>query len=212
MVFCLFCMLLCSAVLFVKHVVIAETQRMGNSHLRKVSVSESNVLLDEEVLTDPKIQALLLTVLVRIIVPESHSCSHRTDILSKVWTHASSHLLLTSIPSIPFNQNQFHVVCFDLAAIPLTYLTFFSLFVVLRHPKLHPCPLCHSPFCVVVVSAWCYHNVYMRAAKGNSLFHSFFYCTSVAGTWQRCTTQRSKGSYHCPCATLGVLCCSALAS
>uniref|UniRef100_A0A3Q3R8S4 Neurofibromin 1b n=1 Tax=Monopterus albus TaxID=43700 RepID=A0A3Q3R8S4_MONAL len=40
-----------------------ETQRIGNSHLRKVSVSESNVLLDEEVLTDPKIQALLLTVL-----------------------------------------------------------------------------------------------------------------------------------------------------
>uniref|UniRef100_A0AAQ5ZUP7 Neurofibromin 1b n=1 Tax=Amphiprion ocellaris TaxID=80972 RepID=A0AAQ5ZUP7_AMPOC len=39
-----------------------ETQRIGNSHLRKVSVSESNVLLDEEVLTDPKIQALLLTV------------------------------------------------------------------------------------------------------------------------------------------------------
>lgn len=33
-------------------------------HLRKVSVSESNVLLDEEVLTDPKIQALLLTILV----------------------------------------------------------------------------------------------------------------------------------------------------
>lgn len=44
---------------------ISETQRIGNSHLRKVSVSESNVLLDEEVLTDPKIQALLLTVLVR---------------------------------------------------------------------------------------------------------------------------------------------------
>ena len=42
-----------------------ETQRIGNSHLRKVSVSESNVLLDEEVLTDPKIQALLLTVLVK---------------------------------------------------------------------------------------------------------------------------------------------------
>ncbi|XP_072312524.1 neurofibromin isoform X2 [Eucyclogobius newberryi] len=40
-----------------------ETQRLANSHLRKVSVSESNVLLDEEVLTDPKIQALLLTVL-----------------------------------------------------------------------------------------------------------------------------------------------------
>nr|XP_054594516.1 neurofibromin-like [Nothobranchius furzeri] len=40
-----------------------ETQRIGNSHLRKVSVSESNVLLDEEVLTDPKVQALLLTVL-----------------------------------------------------------------------------------------------------------------------------------------------------
>ncbi|CAJ0932514.1 unnamed protein product [Ranitomeya imitator] len=35
-------------------------------HLRKVSVSESNVLLDEEVLTDPKTQALLLTVLVRL--------------------------------------------------------------------------------------------------------------------------------------------------
>lgn len=48
----------------------AETQRVSSSqqhpHLRKVSVSESNVLLDEEVLTDPKIQALLLTVLVRI--------------------------------------------------------------------------------------------------------------------------------------------------
>ncbi|KAG7321854.1 hypothetical protein KOW79_014712 [Hemibagrus wyckioides] len=40
-----------------------ETQRIANSHLRKVSVSESNVLLDEEVLTDPKIQMLLLTVL-----------------------------------------------------------------------------------------------------------------------------------------------------
>ncbi|XP_035391713.1 neurofibromin isoform X2 [Electrophorus electricus] len=41
-----------------------ETQRISqHHHLRKVSVSESNVLLDEEVLTDPKIQALLLTVL-----------------------------------------------------------------------------------------------------------------------------------------------------
>lgn len=47
------------------HFIFTETQRIGNSHLRKVSVSESNVLLDEEVLTDPKIQALLLTVLVR---------------------------------------------------------------------------------------------------------------------------------------------------
>lgn len=46
-------------------IILTETQRIGNSHLRKVSVSESNVLLDEEVLTDPKIQALLLTVLVR---------------------------------------------------------------------------------------------------------------------------------------------------
>ncbi|XP_077167981.1 neurofibromin isoform X2 [Paroedura picta] len=36
-------------------------------HLRKVSVSESNVLLDEEVLTDPKIQALLLTVLATLV-------------------------------------------------------------------------------------------------------------------------------------------------
>lgn len=43
----------------------SESQRIANSHLRKVSVSESNVLLDEEVLTDPKIQMLLLTVLVR---------------------------------------------------------------------------------------------------------------------------------------------------
>lgn len=43
----------------------SEAQRIANSHLRKVSVSESNVLLDEEVLTDPKIQMLLLTVLVR---------------------------------------------------------------------------------------------------------------------------------------------------
>ncbi|KAM6970361.1 neurofibromin-like [Aplochiton taeniatus] len=40
-----------------------ESQRMGNSHLRKVSLTEANVLLDEEVLTDPKVQALLLTVL-----------------------------------------------------------------------------------------------------------------------------------------------------
>uniref|UniRef100_W5MBC0 Neurofibromin n=1 Tax=Lepisosteus oculatus TaxID=7918 RepID=W5MBC0_LEPOC len=50
---------------------IAETQRIANSqqhpHLRKVSVSESNVLLDEEVLTDPKIQALLLTVLATLV-------------------------------------------------------------------------------------------------------------------------------------------------
>lgn len=46
------------------NITLTETQRIGNSHLRKVSVSESNVLLDEEVLTDPKIQALLLTVLV----------------------------------------------------------------------------------------------------------------------------------------------------
>ncbi|XP_018604171.2 neurofibromin isoform X3 [Scleropages formosus] len=47
-----------------------ETQRIANSqhpHLRKVSVSESNVLLDEEVLTDPKIQALLLTVLATLV-------------------------------------------------------------------------------------------------------------------------------------------------
>ncbi|XP_051540739.1 neurofibromin isoform X1 [Myxocyprinus asiaticus] len=41
-----------------------ETQRISqHHHLRKVSVSECNVLLNEEVLTDPKIQALLLTVL-----------------------------------------------------------------------------------------------------------------------------------------------------
>ncbi|KAL6032578.1 hypothetical protein STEG23_036067 [Scotinomys teguina] len=47
-----------------------ETQRMSSQqhpHLRKVSVSESNVLLDEEVLTDPKIQALLLTVLATLV-------------------------------------------------------------------------------------------------------------------------------------------------
>ncbi|EGV94354.1 Neurofibromin [Cricetulus griseus] len=47
-----------------------ETQRISSQqhpHLRKVSVSESNVLLDEEVLTDPKIQALLLTVLATLV-------------------------------------------------------------------------------------------------------------------------------------------------
>ncbi|KAF6095771.1 neurofibromin 1 [Phyllostomus discolor] len=48
-----------------------ETQRISSAqqhpHLRKVSVSESNVLLDEEVLTDPKIQALLLTVLATLV-------------------------------------------------------------------------------------------------------------------------------------------------
>ncbi|XP_048119775.1 neurofibromin isoform X1 [Alosa alosa] len=44
-----------------------ETQRIANSHLRKVSVSESNVLLDEEVLQDPKIQALLVTVLATLV-------------------------------------------------------------------------------------------------------------------------------------------------
>ena len=38
-----------------------------------MSVSESNVLLDEEVLTDPKIQALLLTVLVR----KHHMVKHK---------------------------------------------------------------------------------------------------------------------------------------
>lgn len=50
---------------------LAETQRISpqqHPHLRKVSVSESNVLLDEEVLTDPKIQALLLTVLVSFLL------------------------------------------------------------------------------------------------------------------------------------------------
>ncbi|XP_044286035.1 neurofibromin isoform X4 [Varanus komodoensis] len=47
-----------------------EAQRISpqqHPHLRKVSVSESNVLLDEEVLTDPKIQALLLTVLATLV-------------------------------------------------------------------------------------------------------------------------------------------------
>uniref|UniRef100_A0A8D2N1H5 Neurofibromin n=1 Tax=Zonotrichia albicollis TaxID=44394 RepID=A0A8D2N1H5_ZONAL len=47
-----------------------ETQRISpqqHPHLRKVSVSESNVLLDEEVLTDPKTQALLLTVLATLV-------------------------------------------------------------------------------------------------------------------------------------------------
>ncbi|KAL7986979.1 hypothetical protein Chor_005898 [Crotalus horridus] len=47
-----------------------ETQRISpqqHPHLRKVSVSESNILLDEEVLTDPKIQALLLTVLATLV-------------------------------------------------------------------------------------------------------------------------------------------------
>nr|XP_060613045.1 neurofibromin isoform X1 [Anolis sagrei ordinatus] len=47
-----------------------DTQRISpqqHPHLRKVSVSESNVLLDEEVLTDPKIQALLLTVLATLV-------------------------------------------------------------------------------------------------------------------------------------------------
>uniref|UniRef100_A0A4W5KLB6 Neurofibromin n=1 Tax=Hucho hucho TaxID=62062 RepID=A0A4W5KLB6_9TELE len=43
------------------------TQRISHHTLRKVSVSESNVLLDEEVLTDPKIQALLLTVLATLV-------------------------------------------------------------------------------------------------------------------------------------------------
>ncbi|XP_069082756.1 neurofibromin isoform X3 [Pleurodeles waltl] len=48
-----------------------ETQRITSPqqhpHLRKVSVSESNVLLDEEVLTDTRIQALLLTVLATLV-------------------------------------------------------------------------------------------------------------------------------------------------
>uniref|UniRef100_A0A8C7UHW2 Neurofibromin n=1 Tax=Oncorhynchus mykiss TaxID=8022 RepID=A0A8C7UHW2_ONCMY len=46
---------------------IESTQRISHHTLRKVSVSESNVLLDEEVLTDPKIQALLLTVLATLV-------------------------------------------------------------------------------------------------------------------------------------------------
>lgn len=60
---------------------LAETQRISpqqHPHLRKVSVSESNVLLDEEVLTDPKIQALLLTVLVSFL---SVYCLLYSDIL-----------------------------------------------------------------------------------------------------------------------------------
>ncbi|XP_043860258.1 neurofibromin isoform X3 [Dromiciops gliroides] len=47
-----------------------ETQRISpqpHPPLRKVSVSESNVLLDEEVLTDTKTQALLLTVLATLV-------------------------------------------------------------------------------------------------------------------------------------------------
>uniref|UniRef100_A0A4W3IT75 Neurofibromin n=1 Tax=Callorhinchus milii TaxID=7868 RepID=A0A4W3IT75_CALMI len=46
---------------------VAEMSSQQHPHLRKVSVSESNVLLDEEVLTDPKIQALLLTVLATLV-------------------------------------------------------------------------------------------------------------------------------------------------
>lgn len=64
-VFGVFDELLTAIVMLLLFHVVTETQRIGNSHLRKVSVSESNVLLDEEVLTDPKIQALLVTVLVR---------------------------------------------------------------------------------------------------------------------------------------------------
>eukprot|EP00064_Thunnus_orientalis_P004301 superscaffoldBa00000388_g4312 len=56
-----------------------ETQRIGNSHLRKVSVSESNVLLDEEVLTDPKIQALLLTVLTATLIFQATQVKYTTD-------------------------------------------------------------------------------------------------------------------------------------
>lgn len=60
---------------------LTETQRIGNSHLRKVSVSESNVLLDEEVLTDPKIQALLLTVLVRTHLHETANALYRCSVM-----------------------------------------------------------------------------------------------------------------------------------
>jgi len=62
---------------------LAETQRISpqqHPHLRKVSVSESNVLLDEEVLTDPKIQALLLTVLVSLL--SVYFCVSLSDVLS----------------------------------------------------------------------------------------------------------------------------------
>ncbi|XP_028855597.1 neurofibromin isoform X3 [Denticeps clupeoides] len=45
----------------------AEPQRIGNSHICRVSVSESNVLLNEEVLQDPKVQALLVTVLATLV-------------------------------------------------------------------------------------------------------------------------------------------------
>lgn len=76
-----------------------ETQRIGNSHLRKVSVSESNVLLDEEVLTDPKIQALLLTVLVR-------TCSSR-------WRGVDFSLWLTPVLLLQATQVKYSTDDFD---------------------------------------------------------------------------------------------------
>uniref|UniRef100_A0A8C8CWI9 Neurofibromin n=1 Tax=Oncorhynchus tshawytscha TaxID=74940 RepID=A0A8C8CWI9_ONCTS len=57
-----------------------DNQRMGHSHLRKMSVTESNVLLDEEVLTDPKVQALLLTVLINTLL----SMCQDTNLLNPV--------------------------------------------------------------------------------------------------------------------------------
>ena len=54
-------------------------------------MSESNVLLDEEVLTDPKIQALLLTVLVRTLANVPPRCGW--DLLT--------HLLSSAPPGHP---------------------------------------------------------------------------------------------------------------
>lgn len=70
------------------------TQRISHHTLRKVSVSESNVLLDEEVLTDPKIQALLLTVLVRPLAQLSSSTSVFLSLsLLNAFSHSSSSLV-----------------------------------------------------------------------------------------------------------------------
>lgn len=91
-----------------------ETPRITHHHLRKVSVSESNVLLNEEVLTDPKIQALLLTVLVTsfsewlkniLSLPHSQTSLHvefKYLLLYLIIFCSSKVLRLASCPHLPF--------------------------------------------------------------------------------------------------------------
>ena len=84
----------------------SESQRIG-SHVRVVSVSESNVLLDEEVLTDPKVQALLLTVLVSGPPLMTHTATYIR------YMYTSTHILPYCMYTVGHMQRQSLRACTD---------------------------------------------------------------------------------------------------